>query len=146
MEILSKLAERLGELLNEAEINAAKLSQEIYLEQSAISKFLHAQRMPSIQSLVLIADYFNVTADYLLGLSDVLDDRKFKQRPPFCEQLDFLLANFHRTKYRVEKDAHFTGETLRRWQKGIYEPTVESLVRLAKYFGCSVDFVLGREI
>ncbi|MGN0822779.1 MAG: helix-turn-helix domain-containing protein [Candidatus Gallimonas sp.] len=49
------------------------------------------------------------------------------------------------TKYRLEKDTKLTEETVNRWQKGIYEPTVESLVRLSSYFHCSVDFILGRE-
>ena len=145
MDILSKLSERLKDLMSEAEIKTPALAEKTNLEQSVISKFLRAERMPSAKSLVTLADYFHCSTDYLLGLSDVLDEREYKQRPPFNEQLSFLLEHYNVTKYRLEKDTKLTEETVNRWHKGKYEPTVESLVRLATYFNCSVDFILGRE-
>lgn len=146
MENLSKLPERLKELMGEAEINTPRLAEKIGIEHSAISKFLNAERLPSAATLVKLADFFNCTTDYLLGLSDILDDRSFKQRPPFSEQLSFLLEYYHITKYRLEKDTNFSEETVNYWHKGKYEPTVESLIRLSKYFKTTVDFILGREL
>lgn len=35
--------------------------------------------------------------------------------------------------------------TLSTWESGRYEPDAESLVRIAAYFGVSVDYILGRE-
>ncbi len=145
MIILSNLSERLKDLMDEAGINTSALSAKIGIEQSAISRFIKAERLPSATSLVKLADFFLCTTDYLLGLSDILNETLFKQRPPFNEQLSFLLKYFHVTKYRLEKDTNLSEETVRRWYKGQNEPTVESLVRLAKYFHCSVDFILGRE-
>ena len=99
MDILSKLSERLKDLMNEAEIKTPALAEKTNLEQSVISKFLRAERMPSAKSLVTLADYFHCSTDYLLGLSDVLDEREYKQRPPFNEQLSFLLEHYNVTKY-----------------------------------------------
>ncbi|MBD5632153.1 MAG: helix-turn-helix transcriptional regulator [Clostridia bacterium] len=145
MDILSNLSIRLTELMQEAELNNAALADKIETEQSVISKFKRAERMPSCTTLVKLADFFQCSTDYLLGLSDNLNFATYRECPPFNEQLNFLLKYFNKTKYRLEKDTKLTEETVNRWQKGIYEPTVESLVRLAKYFNCSVDFVLGRE-
>ena len=47
-------------------------------------------------------------------------------------------------EYRLEKDTHLSEKTVNRWHNGKTQPTVESLIRLSKYFGCSVDFLLGR--
>ena len=146
MDILSKLSERLKELMDEAELTTQELAKQTGIDQSAISRFLKAERLPNISSLVLLADLFHCTTDYLLGLSDILDERTFKERPPFFKQLEFLLGYFKISKYRLEKQTNFSEETVNRWHKGKYEPTVESLVRLAKYFNCSVDFILGREV
>ena len=30
------------------------------------------------------------------------------------------------------------------WKSGRYKPTAEALVQVADYFGCSVDYLLGR--
>ncbi len=146
MDILSKLSERLKELMDEAEINTPALSAKVNIEQSAILRFVKAERLPSATSLVKLADCFHCTTDYLLGLSDTLDDRSFKQRPPFNEQLSFLLDYFKMSKYRFVKETKIAEQTVINWHKGKYEPTVESLVKLSKHFKCSVDFILGREI
>ena len=145
MEILSKLSKRLKELMEEAEIKSPALGEAIRTEPSAITKFLRAERMPSANTLVKLADYFNCTTDYLLGLSDILDERKFKQRPPFCEQIDVLIAFSKKSQYRFGIETRLSDETFRRWRKGMNEASVETLVRIARYLNCSVDFVLGRE-
>ena len=146
MEILSKLSERLNDLMNEVEIKTPELSQKTDIDQSAIARILRAERMPSLNSLTMIADFFHCSTDYLLGLSDIIEEKRFCSRPPFSEQLTFLLKHFNISKYRLEKETKLTEETVNRWHKGLYEPSVESLVRLAIYFDCSTDFILGREI
>ncbi|MGN0822780.1 MAG: helix-turn-helix domain-containing protein [Candidatus Gallimonas sp.] len=93
MEILSKRAERLKDLMNEQELRTPALAEMTKLDQSVISKFLRAERMPSCKTLVTLADFFRCSTDYLLGLSDVLDERPYRQRPPFGEQLNFLLGH-----------------------------------------------------
>ncbi len=145
MSILSNLSERLKELMAEAEISAKQLSAQTETDVSVITRLRKAERMPSAATLVALADFFHCSADYLLGRKDMPEERTYRQRPPFSEQLSFLLAHFGVTKYKLEKETGLTEETVNRWHRGKYEPSVESLVRLADYFGCSVDFILGRE-
>ena len=101
MDILSKLSERLKELMDEAEINTQSLSKEIAVDQSAIARVLRAERMPSLKTLVAFADFFHCSTDYLLGLSDNLEEKVFKSRPPFGEQLTLLLDHFKISKYKL---------------------------------------------
>lgn len=145
MNIMSNIAERLKDLMDEAGINITVLAERTGVDSSVISRILKCERMPSTQTVVTLADFFGCTTDSLLGLSDFCRECTFKPRPPFSERLNFLLSNFHVTKYRLEKDTKLTEATVDRWQKGKYEPTVESIIRLAEYFDCSVDFILGRE-
>lgn len=145
MEILSKLSKRLKELMDEAEIKTPALAKKLNVEPSVISKFLRAERMPSVNTLVKLADYFNCTTDYLLGESDILDERKFKRRPPFCEQIDVVIAYSKKSQYRLGKETGLSDETFRRWRKGKNEASVEAIVKIARNLKCSVDFVLGRE-
>ena len=145
MDILSKLSERLNDLMDEAEINISTLAQCTGLNVSVISRFLSRERMPSYKTLIKIADFFNCTTDYLVGLTDSWNETNFKKCPPFNEQLDFLLNYFNVSKYKLEKDAKLQEETVNRWHKGKYEPTIENIIKLANNFKCSVDFILGRE-
>lgn len=141
---MSNLSEALKDLMAEAEIKAPALAQVTGIDSSTILTLLRGDGLPYVDTLVKLADYFKCSTDYLLGLTDQLSEEEFKQRPPFPEQLTFLLNHFQVTKYRLEKQTGFSEKTVNRWHNGKTQPTVDSLIRLAKYFDCSVDFVLGR--
>lgn len=141
---MSNLSENLKDLMNEAEINAPALALATGIDPSTILTLLRGEGLPYVDTLVSLADHFRCSTDYLLGLTDHLEDIPFKKRPPFSEQLTFLLNHFKITKYRLEKQTGLSEKTVNRWHNGKTQPTVESLIRLANYFDCSVDFILGR--
>ena len=141
---MPNLSENLKYLMTEAEISAPALAKATGIDASTILSLLRGEGLPYADTLVKLADYFQCSADYLLGLSDAPQEGAFKQRPPFSERLTFLLQYFHVTKYRLEKDTHLSEKTVNRWHNGKTQPTADSLIRLAKYFECSVDFLLGR--
>ena len=144
MNILSKLSERLKDLMDEAELNTSALAGHTGISASVISRILSRERMPYYKTLITIADFFCCSTDYLVGKADDWSETSFKKCPQFNEQLDFLLKHFKISKYRLEKDASLKEETVNRWHKGKYEPTIEHIMKLAKHFDCSVDFILGR--
>ena len=141
---MSNLSENLKLLMSEAGIKSPALAEATEIDSSTILTLLRGDGLPHIDTLVTLADYFNCSTDYLLGLTDTPDEGQFKARPPFSKQLTFLLNHFKVTKYRIEKDTGLTEKTVNRWHNGKTQPSVESLIRLAAYFDCSVDFLLGR--
>ncbi len=141
---MSKLSENLKDLMAEAEINAPALAQATGIDSSTILTLLRGDGLPYLDTLVKLADHFKCATDYLLGLTDLLTEVQPIERPPFSERLTFLLQHFKVTKYKLEKETGFSEKTVNRWHNGKTQPTVESLLRLAAYFHCSVDFILGR--
>ena len=65
-----KVSERIGELMKEQGLNQVKLAEKIGLKQNTISCWLNNKKEPSISSLWLLADYFNVEIDYIVGRKD----------------------------------------------------------------------------
>ena len=141
---MNALSENLKDLMSEAEIKTPALALATGIDSSTILTLLRGEGLPYVDTLVRLADYFHCSTDYLLGLKDVPEESSFRQRPPFPEQLTFLLNHFKVTKYRLEKQTGLSEKTVNRWHNGKTQPTAESLIRLANYFDCSVDFVLGR--
>lgn len=141
---MSNLSENLKDLMTEAEIKAPALALATGVDPSTILSLLRGDGLPYVDTLVSLADHFRCSTDYLLGLTDRLEDIPFKKRPPFPEQLTFLLNHFKITKYRLEKQTGLSEKTVNRWHNGKTQPTIESLIRLANFFDCSVDFILGR--
>ena len=62
--------ERLKELRNENNLSAKKLAQILNVSDSTVIRWEKEEIVPSIEHLKNIAQFFNVSADYLLGLTD----------------------------------------------------------------------------
>ena len=60
-------AERLRELMKEQGLNQVKLAERVGVKQNTISAWLLKKKEPSLTSLWLVADYFGVDTDYLIG-------------------------------------------------------------------------------
>lgn len=63
-------AERLQQLMKEAEISQSTLAKEIGYTQRAVSKWVNEQAEPTATAIVRCAQFFGVRSDYLLGLED----------------------------------------------------------------------------
>ncbi len=61
------VAKRIKELMKDEGLNQSKLAEKIGLKQNTISAWLLEKKEPSIKSLWLLADYFDVDIDYLVG-------------------------------------------------------------------------------
>lgn len=62
--------ERFFALRKDSGLSQAKLSKELNLSAATIGYYENGDRIPDIEIAERIAKYFNVSADYLLGLSD----------------------------------------------------------------------------
>ena len=58
---------RLKELRKARKISQLKLAIDLNMNQNTISRYENMERQADYKTLILLADYFNVTVDYLLG-------------------------------------------------------------------------------
>ena len=61
------IAERLRELMKEYGLNQVRLAEKVGVKQNTISAWLLKKKEPCILSLWLLADFFEVDIDYLVG-------------------------------------------------------------------------------
>ena len=66
---MSNFVERLDALIFEQNVTAIKLSSDIGIASTTVTRYLQEKRAPSIDTLVKLADYFNCSCDFLLGQS-----------------------------------------------------------------------------
>lgn len=67
---MTKFAERLKELRLEKELSQAQLAKATGLSHTAIVYWETEQRIPNANAVVILAAFFNVSTDYLLGVED----------------------------------------------------------------------------
>jgi len=63
-------AERLKQLRIQKNISAVMLAEKIGVSKAAISQFENGANYPNCNNLCILADYFDVSLDYLAGRSD----------------------------------------------------------------------------
>ena len=61
---------RLNQLIEENKITRYKLAKEIKVNKQTVIFWCNGESEPSISGLLKLAIYFDVSADYLLGLED----------------------------------------------------------------------------
>lgn len=61
---------RLKKLRKEKNISQLKLAMDMNMNQNTISRYENGEREPGINELIKIANYFNVSIDYLLEQTD----------------------------------------------------------------------------
>jgi len=62
---------RLADLRQKLDITQSDLSKQLNIQRVSIAKYETGQRAPALEHLLVLADFFGVPTDYLLGLSDV---------------------------------------------------------------------------
>ena len=141
---MSKLSERLKEYMQEAELNQSALGEKTGIKNTNISDFLADIHTPSYQNFVKLLYAFGCSADDLLGRTDIPTEEPLHPVPPFGERLRFILESFAVSQEKLKRELPVSGSVLYRWLSGKNQPSTESLIRLADYFGCSVDYLIGR--
>ena len=145
MEDLSKFVESLESLLFDNHLTGKQLADEIGIRKTTVYNFLNQKRQPSIDVLIRIADYFQVTTDFLLGIEPESSVKHFKPCPSFSEQIKFLMEQEKLSIVQFCKKAEITRSVFYSWKSGKSVPTLDYVLKLKKHFHCSVDYILGRE-
>ena len=65
------IGKRIYELRNESKLSQLTLAKAIRVSQKAIDYWERGVNEPKASYIVLLADFFNVSADYLLGRTDL---------------------------------------------------------------------------
>ncbi len=61
---------RLKELRKKKKVTQLKLAMDLNMNQNTISRYENGEREAGYRELILLADYFNVSLDYLLERSE----------------------------------------------------------------------------
>lgn len=72
----SVFSSRLRSLIEEKNISKQKLADEIGVSRQAISQYCDGSTVPNADKLLKIAEYFNVSLDFLVGKTEAKTDNK----------------------------------------------------------------------
>lgn len=70
---MSKFKDRLRELREEKNLRQEDIAQYLQMKLRGYQLYEHGEGYPTFSRLLALADFFNVSLDYLTGRSDVRD-------------------------------------------------------------------------
>lgn len=72
---MSVIGERIKELRLEKKVTQKEIAEGIGVSPVSVQRFEYGSVRPSLDTLIALADYFDVSLDYLVGRSDVAERR-----------------------------------------------------------------------
>lgn len=116
------------------------------LEESKIigknTFYIFSKTYPSLNTIIKIANFLNVSIDYLLDKST---ENKFKpyklEQNNFYNTLSIILKKNNISQTKLCSDLQISRTNFSRWKNGT-QPSLEKLILISTYLNCSIDDLL----
>lgn len=104
---LGKFSYRLTVLLDEHNMSQTQLAKKVGTTNVTICRYINGERIPRIDVVSKIASVFNVSLDYLLGISESVDTENLTKNQDvdiaiLMKSLYSLDGNTHLSKKQIE--------------------------------------------
>lgn len=138
---MNEFQERLQELLIQNDLSRLSLSKKLSISSTTINDYFNKSLYPQIDIALKMANYFNCSLDFLLGLSDEYQNN-IKNDKSFIETFDELKNSKNIPIAKIMKELKMSEYNYYRWKNGLF-PRTYNLIDIAKYFNISVDYLVG---
>ena len=137
---------RLKELREKRGIQQKYLSNVLQIAPNTLSQYENNKREPDYKTLKKIADYFEVSVDYILGNTDIEESQSYASNENiiFGQRLKQLRKSHNLTQLEFAKIFNIANGTIGNWESGNREPDFNTLNRIADFFNVSTDYLLGK--
>ena len=142
--VSEKFQNRIKQIIDEQEFDKKDFPKFVDVSPEVIIRATKYGIIPSLKSLIKIADNVNVSLSYLLGETDNNEFYKSEHPTSFHIRLQEL-ANERGEKYSaISNKMPFAYNSIYEWIRTGCLPSIDYLKPLAEYFKVSIDYLLGR--
>lgn len=138
------MSEKLKEYVQEAELTQSALAEKTGILNACLSNYMAGKSTPTYKNLTKLLYEFDCSANELLGQTDLQPREKLYPVLPFGERLRAALNEFGVSQEKLKRELPVSGSVVYKWLSGKSEPLADTLVRIATYLDCSVDYLIGR--
>lgn len=140
----AKFQKRLIYCISEIDCNKNDFAKLAGVNKDVITRASVYGIVPTVRSLIKIADCLNVSIPYLLGISD--EENFFKSDSPTTFHIRLKqLTEENNTKFSaISNKMPFAKNSIYEWMRTGALPSLEYLYALTDYFKVTIDYLLGR--
>ncbi len=144
MEHSEKFKQRFLELIDDLDCKKSEIPKLLNIDYNVYIKITEFGIIPKPVVLIRIADYFNISIEYLLGRTKNSYFFKAENVTSFLERYQELKAENNLTDYAIAQKLHITTSYTTNWKNKKYMPSIINLIELSETFKVSIDYLLGR--
>ena len=123
--------------------NVARL---LNVKENTYSKWEKCSNDIPLEKVNILANYYDVNLDYLLGISNRIEhSEKLKiDYKKICERLLELRKENHLTQNKLSDKIGFFQTTYSSFETDVRCPTTYKLLYIVNFYNASLDYVVGR--
>lgn len=140
---MQTLSDRLSELLEDKNMTVFAFAEQVGISFSIASQWIRENTPVKLFNLLKIASFFNCSVDFICGRSEELGTFSHTT-PTFPERFIDLMQASGQTNTKIFNSLGMNRHALYDWKKGSV-PLSTSLISIANYFDCSIDYLIGIE-
>lgn len=144
MEHSEEFKQRFLELISDLECKKSEIPKLLNIDYNVYIKITEFGIIPKPLVLIRIADYFNISVEYLLGRTNNSYFFKAERETTFLERYQALKTEKNLTDYAIAQKLHITTSYTTNWKNKKYMPSIINLIELSEAFNVSLDYLLGR--
>ena len=144
MEHSEEFKQRFLELLEDLDCQKSKIPKLLNIDYNVFMKITEFGIVPKPVILMRIADYFDISVEYLLGRTVNSYFVKAETVETFLSRYRKLKAEKNLTDYAIAQKLHIATSYTTNWKNKNYIPSIYNLILLSEIFNVSVDYLLGR--
>lgn len=147
---LETFSKRINELMKEENVSARALADILGVQRKSIFLWRSGRYYPKYDALIKLIYHFEVSAEYLLGLSDQSDRIMKKENGvdnefAFKSRLVRYMEENDCSKYKMAKNLGVGQTVFTRWLIKGAIPEVSNLIKLSLLMNESIEYLLGIE-
>ena len=144
MEHSEEFKHRFSELIADLDCKKSEIPKLLNIDYNVFIKITEFGMVPKPVILMRIADYFDISVEFLLGRTENSYFLKAETAETFLSRYQELKAEKNLTDYAVAQKLHITTSYTTNWKNKNYIPSIANLIVLSEIFNVSIDYLLGR--
>lgn len=133
-------------------ITQQALADKCEMSRSHLADVEAGRNSPSAILIIKIFRILDIDLNLLKNMNVNLGENKHEKAVKVIGNYKFSYSKFEKllneqciTAYQVSKDTGITTATLSEWKNGKYTPKIDKLLKLANYFGITVEYFLDEK-
>lgn len=139
---IEHFCERFSDLLDEGGMTLKDAAAATGIKLSRLYDFKSGKHAPSLDNAVKLKELFGCSLDYMFGFTDDYVHGKHARTGEVCDRVKTAIDQSKYSRYALSTKTGIDQSQLARWYGG-KQPSLVSLVNLAKHLGVSLDYLAG---